>query len=76
MCNVHVTISDAAAMDKKNYQCESDAKIEECKQNTGNGTTSCCNALLGGDYCCTEEAYNELAEGYEEVGAALGKAAG
>ena len=76
--NVHVTISDAAAMDKKNYQCESDAKIEECKQNTGNGTTSCCNGFLGYEFefCCTEEEYNELVESYEDVGAAIGKAAG
>ena len=52
MCNVHVTIADAAALDLPDGSCASEAKIEECKNTTdvfqdyetGNisPATSCC----------------------------------
>ena len=47
---MYLSIADAAAT----YQCESQAKINECKTRT-DGKKFCCSLLA--DVCCDEKAY-------------------
>ena len=76
MCNMHVSIADAAALDQNPndaYKCKSQANINLCKTRT-DGKTFCCGWL--GDNCCTEKVYNDQAENAEDLKSGIKKAAG